>query len=48
MRAVALVSESAQWTTTSWADHSPAFGRHWSAPAGTFASAAFSRDGPSA
>src|SRR5262252_2462773 len=42
------VSESAQCTTTSWADHSPGFGRHCSASAGTLASAARSRRGPSA
>src|ERR1700730_4386921 len=48
MRAAALVSESAQWTTTSWADHSPGLGRHWRASAGTVDSAALSRAGPAA
>src|SRR5438094_8375836 len=48
MRLNALVSESAQCTTTSCADHSPGFGRHCVAAAGTLASAAFSRAGPAA
>src|SRR5262245_568426 len=48
MRSEPLASESAQWQITSWADHSPGAGRHWSASDGTVASAASSRAGPSA
>src|SRR5882672_2745626 len=48
IREADCVSESEQWTTTSWADHSPGFGRHWSASLGTVASAARRRRGPSA
>src|SRR3972149_3415566 len=48
MRAAALVSESAQWQTTSCADHSPGAGRHFRAPSGTLARACLKRDGPSA
>src|SRR5215475_3792485 len=46
MREAAWVSESAQWTTTSWADHSPGFGRHCIASAGAVWSASRSRFGP--
>src|SRR5215472_3941986 len=48
MRAAAFVSESAQWQTTSWADHWPGAGRHLSASAGTLARADCRRAGPSA
>src|SRR5262245_37118500 len=48
MRANEFVSESAQCTTTSWADHAFGAGRHLSAAGGTAASAALSRAGPSA
>src|SRR5262249_55956017 len=46
MRAAALVSESAQCTTTSCADHSPGWGRHWIASGGTRARAALRRGAP--
>src|SRR5262249_8099588 len=48
MRDADCVSESAQWTTTSWADHSPGAGRHCRASGGTAANAARRRAGPSA
>src|SRR5215472_18496463 len=48
MRAAALVSESAQWQTTSWADQWPGAGRHLSASAGTLERADCRRAGPSA
>ncbi len=48
MRRAAFVSESAQWTTTSWTLHFPAPGRHESAAFGTLASASRIRSGPRA
>src|SRR5947207_2724177 len=48
MRMAAFVSESAQWTITSWTDHSPSAGRHCRASGGTVASAARSHAGPAA
>ena len=48
MRRAAFVSESAQWTTTSWTLHFPGAGRHCSASFGTLASASRIRSGPRA
>src|SRR4029450_11455652 len=48
MRPAAWVSESAQCTATSWADHSRGAGRQVRASAGTAAMAARSRAGPAA
>src|SRR5262245_9494343 len=48
MRSDALLSESAQWQTTSWADQSAGEGRHWRTGSGTAAKAATRRAGPAA